>query len=266
MSATLNPLTSPAPSEVPLPRAPLARVIAQVRFPLIASVESQEFIAPFQEAIRRDYPVLRQERAGGIVLGPMGAAPLPESRVWRFSDSSKHWRASLAPDFVALETTSYTSRGDMLDRLGRLLRATEANVNPQLVDRVGVRYIDRIAEANLDRLGAMLRPEVAGLLSAGIGHSALHSLSENIFTLPGESRRLLARWGLIPENATYDANALEAIPQKSWILDLDVFDDESRPFDTTALLELAQSFAETSYKFFRWAVTDEFLREYGASI
>jgi uncharacterized protein (TIGR04255 family) len=154
----------------------------------------------------------------------------------------------------------------MLDRLGRLLRATEANVNPQLVDRVGVRYIDRIAEANLDRLGAMLRPEVAGLLSAGIGHSALHSLSENIFTLPGESRRLLARWGLIPENATYDANALEAIPQKSWILDLDVFDDESRPFDTTALLELAQSFAETSYKFFRWAVTDEFLREYGASI
>lgn len=265
MTSTLNPLVSPAPPEVPLPRAPLARVIAQVRFPLVASIESQEFVAPFQEAIRKEYPVLRQERTQGIVFGQKGPVPLPESRVWRFNDSAKQWRASLAPDFVALETTAYTSRGDMLGRLEQLLAAAERHVNPQLVDRVGLRYIDRIPDVRLERLSAMLRPEIAGVLCAGPGESAVQALSENIFTLPGQSRRLLARWGLVPENSTFDADALEAIPQRSWILDLDVFDDESRRFDTSTLLSLTRTFAETSYAFFRWAVTDEFLREYGAT-
>ena len=105
MNAIPNPLTSPAPPEIPLPGAPLVRVIAQVRFPLVASVESQEFIAPFQEAIRKEYPVLRQERAQSIFVGPKGATPLAESKVWRFSDSTRGWRATLAPDFVALEST-----------------------------------------------------------------------------------------------------------------------------------------------------------------
>jgi len=154
----------------------------------------------------------------------------------------------------------------MLDKLGSLLEAAEEHIRPQIVDRVGVRYIDRIVEANLDRLSAMLRPEVAGVLSTDIGHSALQSLSETVFSLPGESRRLMARWGLLPENSTFDANALEAIPQKSWVLDLDVFDDSNRPFDTGSVLELAKAFAENAYTFFRWTVTDSFLREYGGAI
>lgn len=266
MNAIPNPLTSPAPPEIPLPGAPLVRVIAQVRFPLVASVESQEFIAPFQEAIRKEYPVLRQERAQSIFVGPKGATPLAESKVWRFSDSTRGWRATLAPDFVALESTAYTNRTDMLNRFGRLLKATESHVNPQIVDRVGVRYIDRIVGAQLENINAMLRPEIAGVLGAGFGSSAVHALSESVFLIPGGARRLLARWGLVAEGATFDANALEAIEQKSWILDLDVFDEESRPFETTRLVGLAEEFAKVSYTFFRWAVTEAFLREYGARL
>jgi hypothetical protein len=52
VNAADTPLTGPPPAEVPLTDPPLVRVIAQVRFPLIASVEKREFIAPFQEAFR----------------------------------------------------------------------------------------------------------------------------------------------------------------------------------------------------------------------
>ena len=44
MNASDTPLTGPPPPAVPLTDPPLARVIAQVRFPLIASLEKREFI------------------------------------------------------------------------------------------------------------------------------------------------------------------------------------------------------------------------------
>ena len=44
----MNPLVGSPPAEVPLTDPPLVRVIAQVRFPTILSVENAEFIAPFQ--------------------------------------------------------------------------------------------------------------------------------------------------------------------------------------------------------------------------
>ncbi|HOU92491.1 MAG TPA: TIGR04255 family protein, partial [Polyangiaceae bacterium] len=86
MAEIQNPLTAPLPAEVPLPDAPLVRVIGQVRFPPVLSLEKREFIAPFQEAIRSTYPVLRPEQTQGIVLGPQGVAPGPKQIAWRFSD------------------------------------------------------------------------------------------------------------------------------------------------------------------------------------
>src|SRR5262249_53345171 len=112
-----DPLVAPPPAEVPLANAPLVRVIAQVRFPLVVAVEQREFIAPFQEAVRAKYPVLRQEQTQGVLLSPAGVASVPAQTAWRFSDIEGHWRVSLTPDFLALETTSYTSRSDFLSRL-----------------------------------------------------------------------------------------------------------------------------------------------------
>ena len=54
MSAAVDPLVAPLPAEVPLNHAPLVRVIAQLRFPEILSVEQRDFVAPFQEAIRQN--------------------------------------------------------------------------------------------------------------------------------------------------------------------------------------------------------------------
>lgn len=55
-----DPLVGPVPAEVPLPDAPLVRVIAQVRFSEILDVEKREFVAGFQGASRHAYPILRQ--------------------------------------------------------------------------------------------------------------------------------------------------------------------------------------------------------------
>ena len=258
-----TPLTGPPPAEVRLTNPPLVSVIAQVRFPLVASVEKRDFIAPFQEAIRAEYPVLRPEQSRGVVVGQQGLLDARSNTVWRFYDASGAWRVTLSPDFLALETSRYASRDDFLDRLKRALEALVAHVDPKVIDRLGVRYIDRVAGDDLDDLPRLVRPEVSGVLSTPLASSALHSISEAVFVLPDNTGQVMTRWGLVPAGGTVDPAAVDAIDEQSWLLDVDAFLAETRELDVEAVLQQARGFAERIYSVFRWAVTDEFLRRYG---
>ena len=261
MTSVEDPFVAPPPAEVPLRDAPLVRVIAQLRFPEVLSVEQRDLVAPFQEAIREVYPVLRQEQTQGIVLGLVGASPGKSKIAWRFSDSTSHWRVSLTSEFLALETTSYMSRSDFFDRLRFLAGALKEYVEPSQIDRLGVRYIDRITGLDVNDLAQLVRPEVRGISGTTVGAHAIHALSESAFDL--SDARVLARWGSLPENATVDPAAIEPIEEKSWILDLDMFSTAPVPFVIDSVIANAERYAERIYTIFRWAVTDDFLARYG---
>lgn len=263
MTANETPLTGSPPVEVPLANAPLVRVIAQVRFPLVASVEKRDFIAPFQEAIRSEYPILRPEQSRGVVFGPEGVMDARTNTSWRFHDASSAWRITLAPDFLALETGRYTSRDDFLDRLSHVLEALAAHVDPKMIDRLGVRYIDRVAGDNLSDLPALVRPEVCGILSTPLASHARHAITEAVFVLPEDAGQVMTRWGLVPARGTVDPAAVDALDEPSWLLDVDAFQKETREFNVEATVHQARRLAERIYSVFRWAVTDEFLRRYG---
>jgi uncharacterized protein (TIGR04255 family) len=261
MNATVDPFVAPLPAEVPLKDAPLVRVIAQLRFPEILSVERRDFVAPFQEAIRSMYPVLRQEQAQGILLSAGGVAPAKPQIAWRFSDAGAHWRVSLTPEFLALETTKYLSRADFFGRLKSLAEALDEHIEPGQLDRLGVRYIDRITGDAVDDIAKLVRPEVRGITGTIAGTHAVHALSESMFDL--RDARLLARWGCLPSGATVDPAAIEPANEKSWILDLDMFSAAPMPFVVDSVVAEGQRYAERIYTVFRWAVTDDFLVRYG---
>jgi len=257
----VDPLVAPPPAEVPLKNSPLVRVIAQVRFPEILAIEQRDFVAPFQEALRATYPVLRQEQTHGLVLTPAGFTPSRPETAWRFSDVDDQWRVSLAPSFLAIETKQYQSRTDFLSRLRRVVELLEEHVDPKLADRTGVRYIDRITGAAVDDLASLVRPEVRGIAGTPAADNAMHAMSESLFTLP--RAQVLARWGRLPPGATVDPAALEPVTEKSWILDLDMFSDGPAPFSVDRVVADAARFAERIYTIFRWAVTNDFLKRYG---
>lgn len=258
----VNPLVSSPPKEVPLANAPLVRVVAQVRFPLIVSVEKSEFIAPFQESLRKEYPVLREEQSQNIELTHQGVQT-HTNRIWRFGEVSGGWKVSLAANFVALETTSYTSRSDFLGRLERVLIALSSHVRPATVERVGIRYIDRLELKDPRELERLVVPELAGIVPLELGAHALHALSDTLFQMPDGITQLRARWGLVPPGATMDPSAIEPVNVSTWLLDVDIFSMEQKVFEAEALLEQARRFTERHYAFFRWAVTNEFLQKYG---
>ncbi|MGH9623087.1 MAG: TIGR04255 family protein [Bryobacteraceae bacterium] len=266
MNVAQNPLTSAITGEVPLPRAPLIRVIAQVRFPQVLSIEKRDFVAPFQEAIRSRYPVLRPEKTQAFLVGQGGASQMPPQTTWRFTDVGGAWKVSLAPDFIALETTAYESREDFFARLQELARALAEHVGPEISDRVGVRYVDRVTGDAVDRIGELVRPEILGIVATPLVKRAQHALSDNLFTVSEGAAQLHARWGQLPIGGTTDPAAIDPLDEPSWILDLDMFRGEGRKFDADQIVAEARSYAERIYTFFRWAVTKEFLRQYGGDV
>jgi uncharacterized protein (TIGR04255 family) len=264
------PLAGPPPSEVPLPRAPLARVIAQVRFPEILSIRNPDNVAAFQDALRASYPMLVQEQVASLVISPPNQAVprVEEAKIWRFADKAVEfsWRVSLGIGYVALETTAYKSRADFLKRLSVVLKAVESNFKPAAAQRLGMRHVNRLRGEALENITALIKPSVLGILADPdeMGAATLHLLSEaQLLTSEG---LLLARWGNMPANATYDPESLPPIPEPSWLMDFDMFKDEIGSFDSEALLASSTQFAERVYSVFRRMVTDEFLRFFGGEI
>ena len=265
-------LLSPTPvTEVHLPRAPLARVIAEIRFPPIHAIRSPDGVNSFRKALRDPYLNQISQTEPEAEQAPNSR----EERVWRLADQERAspWRVSLGVEFVALETSSYEDHQHFLDRLHAVVGAVEEIFSPANVQRLGLRYVARMTGDAVERIRDLLQPEVLGIAHAGeasgngasgLGNSAHHLMTEAQF-LVENGHRILGRWGRLRDNATYDPEVLEPLEIPSWVLDLGMFTTEAFPFSSAHASTKAREFADSLYWLFRQMVTDEFLRFYGGN-
>lgn len=262
-------LGAPAPKEIPLSDAPLIRVIAQVRFPQILAIRNPDTVALFQEKIRMTYPILKEEAAHHVTVLPGVAPEITQIRIWRFLDRAEkpNWRVSLGSDFVALEAMEYGSRVDFLARLRDVVSGVESSFRPAEAQRLGIRYIDRVVEDGFDQLAQLVQPKVLGITHPGtappadLSAAVVHSITETSFE--AAEGQLVARWGILSPNGTYDVDAVEPIVGPSWVLDLDMYTNAAFQFDTHEILRRADEFCQRIYYVFREIVTDDFLKFYG---
>ena len=265
--ALASPFGEESLNEIPLPHAPLVLVLSQVKFPEIASVTRRDFIGPFQEAIRADYPVLREEHGVALTVGPKGVEQTAGEQIWRFHSADGVWRVSLAPTFIAIETDDYTSRTDFFQRFAQVMGACAEHISPAFWERLGVRYIDRVeGDDALSQLATLVRPEVLGIAGEHMRDELNLMLTQAQFAVPVEPHevQLVARTGVMPPGAAFDPT-LPATEARTWTLDLDVSINGRVAFDAADLVERGHDLASRAYRFFRWAVTEDFLRFFGAS-
>jgi uncharacterized protein (TIGR04255 family) len=259
-----NPFDDAPVEDIVLPEAPLVRTIAQVRFPAVAAIAQQDYIIPFQEALRERYPVLRPEREVGVTLTPDGVSSTSAGVVWRFQDVAGAWRVSLAPTFVAVETGAYRHRRDYLERYAEVLNVLSGVIQPAVFDRVGLRYVNRfVPSGSLSQLVELIRPELLGILSVELPEhvNLAFGLTDTLFAF--DNAQLHARWGYLPAGATVDPG-IEASDQPSFLLDLDMFQTGEAPFSVDTITDATENFGIQAYRFFRWAVTEDALRRAGA--
>ena len=261
------PLGGAPPPEINLPRAPLVRVLAQVRFPGILKIENKDVVASFQEEIRRDYPLFEQQTTQRVEvqLGPGGPTVKQEPGTnWRFQDAKRNWRLSLTTDALSFEVESYTSRNKFLARWTKAMAAVERIFEPGIALRIGMRYIDRVMDKPLDAIDELVHTDILGFARPPLRDHVHHAMSEA--TLSIEEGEMLLRWGIMPANTTIDPNVLPPIPHLSWILDIDVSSSEQRAFDNKKLGASFRALAERAYSVFRYVTTDEFLKTYGGTV
>lgn len=259
--------------ELHLERAPLAKVLMQVQFSRTPNAVTEEAEATLADRLGR-YPVRRRQAAAQgafsvIVNGqPLpGLAPSPTASTFlTFADAASTWIVSVTDTAVSLETTVYESRSDFCERSLELFAALAAVALPPVVDRVGLRYVNRLTGGDLDQLSDFVIPQLRGLHGCMDGdYTLVHSVTDSQIEISADER-LQVRSGYLPAAAAFDA-ALPASPEPSWVLDLDVFTTSGGfAFDPEALTQRLRTYAETAYVFFRFATTDALQEHSGAVV
>lgn len=269
---SIEPLTSPFGDEpvtdIPLANSPLVRVVAQVRFPrLSALVGTDELARAFAGSCRDEYPIFDAQQEMAITVGPGGVSQAPGSgNVWHLRSPDEQWQLSFGDAFFAIDTAMYTNRENFRSRLEEAWGAFQAVVSPPFTERIGVRYINRMVDQEaLDTLPRLIRPEALGGLAAPLnGAEVTHSLGETLYQL-SEVKWLQARWGILPPGALFDPT-LPAVPGVSWILDIDSFEAQKGDASRAIIGDCVERLAKQAYRYFRWTVTPDFLRYFGAEV
>lgn len=262
---TQNPFRGAAPKSVPLPNTPLTGVLVQIRFPEVFSIAKKEYVADFQERIRTEYPRSQEEQSTVINIGPEGTNQKTTPN-WRFFDDTMTWRVSLTTSFISIETRAYKNREDFTQRIGQILSAASESIQPSGVQRIGVRFVNRLPSALLQNIDEYVDKKILGFSNPETQQQLHSSMHESLFDV--EEGKLLARWGMMPEKQSHDQDVMPQIDEKSWFLDTDVF-QEFEPtlrFDAANIEKRSHELASRAYAFFRSVTTEKLLKMYGGNI
>lgn len=259
-----SPFGGEALDEIRLKDSPLVRVLTQVRFPVLGTLRDGDALAVFGRALADDYPIIRDERGVGFLIGPEGVAQGQNTEViHRWVSGDDQWQVSLGSTFLALDTSAYVSRSGFCERFDTVLSAFAEAAKPPKFERVGVRYVNQIANPeHLAKLKDLVRPEVFGAMTIPEQFSVELALSVCESQYEAGDQSLRVRWGSIPAGAVLDPSIPPA-PVQSWVLDLDAYQTGSLGTDAGDLGDLTRRLAENAYRYFLWVVTPEFLTTFG---
>jgi uncharacterized protein (TIGR04255 family) len=265
-----SPFSDQEVTEVPLRDAPLVRVLSQLRFPRLTAFAAggDQAANAFAIAMAADYPILDEQREMAVTITPEGVKQAPGSaRVWKLRQGDETWQISFGDSFLAVDTSAYVSREDFRDRVVDAWQRFVEVVRPPFIERVGVRYINRIADTDtIENLRDLVRQDALGGLTVALegGVTLNHSMHEALYHFD-DRNGLHARWGILPADAVLDP-AVPPVPGASWVLDLDAFETGRNDVAPEHVASQVERLAERAYRYFRWVVTPTFLARFGGDL
>jgi uncharacterized protein (TIGR04255 family) len=248
-------LSFPSCEDMRLQRAPLAEVICQVRFPPVLKIASEQPV-DFQERVRGQFPQLEVEQGMFVRMTPLeGEPPLakPEPRTFRFKSPDRHTLISLALNFYALSTTSYTHWDDFLAQLQLVNQAAREVYSLPYAERVGLRYINHLTFENtgsnsVTKLLEILRPELTVLLRNDCWEEPQELVSQLLLSGEGDERLTLR-------------SGFRGGPKAVFLLDFDYYIEGNTSLEDLSVL--CQRYHDVIYSAFRWCIREDKLAVFG---
>lgn len=262
-------LRTPAPARFHLRDAPLSQALVQVKFPLLARLETLAGVAPLQDRLAETFPYMNQQNVGQlqVSVGPRGMLPqTSNTTVTEFTDDDG-WSLSVAPGEATLTVGNvYEGVADLATRFRETLLALHENVGIRRCERIGTRFVNIVeAPAGDEWLWtSWFRPEVCGWatpealnpdtrLTTTITETRLARAA--LIDAPGEVQSVV-RHGFVPAGTVIPMLTPAPLTQPSFILDLDSFVQAPQPFDPDTLLGQFTDMHRDIETFFYWSLTE----------
>ncbi len=239
-------------------KSPLRLVIGQVRFPIIARFKQEGFIAPFQEAVRSEYPGFFREPTLTYQLSQAGISQIPGETLWRLSTRDGMWSIVVGESALTLESRRYPSMKEFTDRFRLIMEATSEYLGVTERVRLGLRYTNEIRYKGADTLSdwsALLRPEFTGFeTSALLDGRVEHMLQEIQIQRPDGI--LAIRHGLLNGTVVPPLPQEASVDGRFYLIDLDYYNTTECALDIVATILQMQGYNDIMYRFFRWTLGD----------
>jgi len=234
---------------------PLDEVICQLRFPPVLRIDA-EIPAAFQESVRLEYPLLREQRTliqtTGVpadfsqLLGSV--TPLGGRKSYQFASTDETWRITLMRDFIALTCRNYRKWEEFKGHLEGPLEALAQHYQPAFYSRLGLRYRNIIVRSKLSLDGVswkeLLQPHVAGELGSEIAPSIEDIRQQLLLKQSEHNSKITIQHGT--------ANVKDT-GEECYYIDADFFTE--RRIEIGEADQILNYFNQQSGRLFRWCIT-----------
>lgn len=246
-----------------LGNAPLDVAVIEIRFTApTAEIAPQAAAALRDELVENtgvDYPTIQPtvQQQMRIDLGANGASQVAmESRGWQIASADGARHITLMPDILIVQINRYERwRTSMKAPLTVLVESLGRLIKPALVHRIGLRYVDRFQDSNVDSaagwrdriddtlLGPVLNPAFGG---------KVHGAQQQVEIRLDDHHGALLRHGPVRDDTGRCVQ---------YLLDTDVFRHSSFTFDVREVVGSAERLNRTALSLFQASVTDTYLKE-----
>ncbi len=251
----------PAAERVILGRHALEVALVEIRFDSTADAVDGAVGLRIGEALRSagvDVPGQQSvdQQSLTVNVDPAGASHELASRArgWQYTSADQSLVVIVLPNLLSLQTTRYQRWSESLaPQLEAACLAIADNLKPQIINRVGLRYVNRFVDSEADTPGAW-RGRINAALLGVIDHSEigprLTGAQQQFEINLGGATGALVRHGVFRDGATHGSF--------NYLLDLDVFDGQTRAFDPSVVTEQSTALNRTAMSLFREMITDDY--------
>jgi uncharacterized protein (TIGR04255 family) len=249
-------LELPDPDRSQLVRSALDLVVCQIRFDRRGNVSTPRIGFDFQKALAEspEKPWKAEPVEGpppmNITVTADGTQQVSTGdplRGWRFTSPGDVYIVVLMPDSLAVETRRYTRWSAFRETAERAIACLTNQVAPEIEMRVGLRYVDRLEDASIDRpagWAVKLQPALHGL----VGHEQLGAAVLN------QQQQIILNLGEVGE-CRFGHGTLPTDHGLEYVLDYDLYRQDARPFDGEAIIGVLDLFNTEALKLFQASVT-----------
>lgn len=243
-----------------LKSVPLELAVVEVRFSSPSEITAEDALAvrdKLVEVTSVEFPTVQPAIRQQLQLTLSSEAPVQvdaQTRGWQIQSADGRRLVTLMPDGLVLQVNEYERwRTTMRDPLEVLLSSAVEMLDPSVLHRVGLRYVDRFRDDQVttpsgwvnrisDSLLGPIHNPVFGARITGSQQQVEINLDDN--------RGALLRHGpLLDQSST----------QVDYVLDIDVFDQNAGRFEPEHILGVAVRLNRTALTLFQSCLTQEYL-------